>query len=78
MSENIYIVDSHCHLDLIEKQGLNIDEVLQNCKKNDVKLLQTICTRISKIDEILKFANKYENVFASIGNHPCNVLEEPE
>lgn len=76
--DTIYIVDSHCHLDLIEKQGLNIEEVLQNCAKNDVRLLQTICTRISKIDEILKFSNKYENVFASIGNHPCNVVEEPE
>ena len=70
------IVDSHCHLDLLEAQGFNIDEVVQNAKENNVEILQTICTRISKINDILKYSKKYKNVFASVGNHPCNVDEE--
>lgn len=71
------IIDSHCHLDLLEKQGFNIDEIVVNATANNVKILQTICTRISKIEEILQYVTKYDNVYASIGNHPCNVDEEP-
>jgi len=72
---NNFIVDSHCHLDLLEEKGFDIDEIIKESINNNVKIIQTICTRISKINDILKYAQKYENVFASIGNHPCNVDE---
>ncbi len=49
------IIDSHCHLDLLEEKGFNIDEIVANAGANDVKILQTICTRISKIDNILRY-----------------------
>lgn len=71
-----FIVDSHCHLDLVEEKGENIDEIVNNAVQNDVKILQTICTKISKFPNIYQYAKKYDNVFASIGNHPCNVGEE--
>ncbi len=71
-----FIVDSHCHLDLIEEKGGNIDKIVNEALENNVKTLQTICTKISKFDQIYKYALKYDNVFASIGNHPCNVGEE--
>lgn len=70
------IIDSHCHLDLLEKKGANIDEIVQNAKDHGVLMLQTICTKISEIENILKFSQKYDNIYASIGNHPCNVKEE--
>ena len=71
-----FIVDSHCHLDLVEEKGVNIDEIVNLATQNNVKILQTICTKISKFDNIYKYTQKYDNVFASIGNHPCNVGEE--
>ncbi len=70
------IVDSHCHLDLIEEKGENIDQIIQNALDNNVDILQTISTRISKIDSILKYTKKYDNVYASVGNHPCNLDKE--
>ena len=70
------IVDSHCHLDLIEKNGHDIDQIVQNAKDNKVEILQTISTKISEIDKILGYTKKYDNVFASVGNHPCNVKDE--
>ena len=73
-----YIIDSHCHLDLLEQKGFDIDKVVAEAMKNEVKILQTICTRISKIEEILRFSDKYENVYASCGIHPNNTSEEPE
>jgi TatD DNase family protein len=72
-----YIVDTHCHLDLIEKQGVKTDEIIANSLDNQVKILQTICTRITKIDEILEYTKKYDFIYASVGIHPCNVAEEP-
>jgi len=71
-------VDSHCHLDLLEKQGHNIDELMQNAHAAQVDILQTICTKVSEIDKILDYTKRYENVFASIGIHPNNVDEEPK
>ncbi len=71
-----YIVDTHCHLDLVEKQGLNLEEVIKNSLDNRVKVLQTICTRISEIDKILYYADKHFFVYASLGIHPNNVDEE--
>ncbi len=75
---NSYIVDTHCHLDLVEKQGLNLAEVIENCLQNNVKILQTICTRITEIDKILHYTKLYDFVYASAGIHPCNVTEQPK
>ncbi len=75
---NPIIVDSHCHLDLLEKQGHNIDEIIQNADGAQVKILQTICTRVSEINKILNYTKRYKNVYASLGVHPNNVDEEPK
>jgi TatD DNase family protein len=73
-----YIVDSHCHLDLLEKQGLNLEEVMKNCELANVKILQTICTKITEIEQLLNYTKKYDFVYASVGNHPCNVFDQPK
>ncbi len=71
-----YIVDTHCHLDLIEEKGINVEEILKNCEEKNVKILQTICTRISAVEKILKYTKGNQNIYASIGLHPCNVSVE--
>lgn len=73
-----FIVDSHCHLDLLEEKGVVIDEVIKNAKEANVKILQTICTKISEFKKIYKYTEIYPEVFASIGIHPCNVGKESE
>lgn len=73
-----YIVDTHCHLDLIERQGIGLDEVIKNSLQNNVKILQTICTRITEIDALLKYCTKHDFIYASFGIHPCNVTEQPK
>jgi TatD DNase family protein len=75
---NNYIVDTHCHLDLIEKQGAKIEEIIENSVQNNVKILQTICTRITEIEKILSYTKLYDFIYASAGVHPCNVLEQPK
>lgn len=75
---NNYIVDSHCHLDLIEKQGLDITEVIHNSLQNNVKILQTICTKLTEIDDIIAYTKLHDFIYASAGIHPCNVAQEPK
>ncbi|MBU6140708.1 MAG: TatD family hydrolase [Proteobacteria bacterium] len=72
-----YIVDTHCHLDLIEEKGILLDEIVKNCAENNVRILQTICTRITEIDKILSYTKKHDFIYASVGIHPCNVAEQP-
>lgn len=72
------IVDSHCHLDLIEQKGLALEEVINNALQNDVKILQTICTKVTEIEKLLFYTKKYDFVYASFGIHPCNVTEQPK
>ncbi len=75
---NNYIVDSHCHLDLIEQKGLKLEDIINNCQKNNVKILQTICTRVTEIEKILSYTKKHDFIYASLGIHPCNVKEQPK
>lgn len=69
------IVDSHCHLDM---KGLNhdLDGVIDRAVAADVKLLQTICTKLSEFPSVLAIAEKYENVYCSVGVHPHEVEKE--
>ena len=50
-----FIVDSHCHLDLLVDKGFDLSEILKNCRENKVDILQTICTNITDINRLLKF-----------------------
>jgi len=67
--KDIFLVDSHCHLNY---EGLNhrIPEIMENATKSGVKLLQSICTKLSEFEDIYKIALEYPGVFCSVGVHP--------
>ena len=69
------LVDSHCHLDFAELQQ-NLDNFIKDAQANNVDYLQTICTKISQFDNIKNIAEKYHNIFCSVGVHPNEVLAE--
>ncbi|MFC1659252.1 TatD family hydrolase [Pseudomonadota bacterium] len=71
------IVDTHCHLEMLEESGLNIDEVLERAEKNGVEIVQTISSSMKEFPKVLANAEKYENVYSSVGLHPIHTLEEP-
>ena len=73
-----YIIDSHCHLDLIAEKGLDLNEVFENCRQNNVKILQTICTKVTEIEQLLAYTKAHDFIYASYGIHPCNVSEQPK
>ena len=69
------LVDSHCHLDFPDFQE-ELDDVVRRAKLAGVGHMVTICTRINKFDEIKAIAERYDNVFCSVGTHPHNADEE--
>ncbi len=73
-----FIVDSHCHLDLLEQKGFALEDILNECRQNNVQILQTICTKITEIEKVISYTEAHDSIYASIGIHPCNVFEQPK
>ncbi|RMD89201.1 MAG: LuxR family transcriptional regulator, partial [Alphaproteobacteria bacterium] len=63
------LVDSHCHLTY---EGLreDIEDVLARAGAANVVTLVTIATRLSDHDAIVAVADRFANVFATVGVHP--------
>ncbi len=70
------LVDSHCHLDFADFAD-ELDDVVGRAHEAGVSVMQTICTRITKFDEVLALARRYDGIYCSVGIHPHNVADEP-
>ncbi|MCT4654942.1 MAG: TatD family hydrolase [Cohaesibacter sp.] len=69
------LVDSHCHLDFPELHE-ELDEVVRRASLAGVSHMVTISTHIRKFDQIKAIAERYENIFCSVGTHPHNADKE--
>ncbi|MFC6486812.1 TatD family hydrolase [Nitratireductor sp. GCM10026969] len=69
------LVDSHCHLDFPDFEAER-DAVVERATAAGVGLMVTISTRVAKFDGIRAIAERYENVFCTVGTHPHNAGEE--
>lgn len=69
------LVDSHCHLDFPDFAD-ELDEVVARARDVGIRRMVTICTRVRKFDQVLSVANRFKDVFCSVGTHPHNSHEE--
>lgn len=69
------LVDHHCHLDFPTFAD-DLDGVVARAIAADVRLLVTISTRIRRFDQVRAIAERFSNVFCSVGTHPHNAHEE--
>jgi len=69
------LVDHHCHLDFPDFAD-DLDGVVARAGRAGVGLMVTISTRIRKFDQVLGIAQRFDNVFCSVGTHPHNAHEE--
>jgi TatD DNase family protein len=69
------LVDSHCHLDFPDFAP-DLDGVMARARDAGVGAMVTICTRLSRFDEIRAIAEARENVWCSVGVHPHEAAEE--
>ena len=63
------LVDSHCHLDYLERDG-DLDEVVGRARRAGVGAMITICTKLSEFDRVRAIAERYDEVSCSVGVHP--------
>ncbi|MDY0874255.1 TatD family hydrolase [Dongia rigui] len=71
------LVDSHCHLDF-EDFGSDFDAVLARAKESGVARMLTICTRVTKFEQVLKIAEASDNIRCTVGIHPHEAENEPD
>ncbi|HSQ97891.1 MAG TPA: TatD family hydrolase [Rickettsiales bacterium] len=69
-----YLIDSHCHLNTLEdEKGLLVSDIVEKANQNQVKIINNISTEVEEFVKVLNVAEKYENVYATIGIHPSNI-----
>ena len=68
------LTDTHAHLDFPEFDG-QLDSVIQRATGAGVERIITIGIDRESCRRSIAIAEKYENVFAVVGLHPCNVLD---
>jgi TatD DNase family protein len=69
------LVDSHCHLDFPDFSA-ELDAVVARARAAGIGRMVTICTRVRKHAQVLAIAEKFPDVFCSVGTHPHNAHEE--
>ncbi|MDU1043578.1 MULTISPECIES: TatD family hydrolase [Peptoniphilus] len=63
------MIDSHVHLD-DEAFDEDRDELIKNLNENGIEIVVNNSSDLSSSENSVKLANKYENIYASIGVHP--------
>src|SRR4051812_41051986 len=71
------IVDSHCHLDY---PGISedIEGVLGRAEAAGVGLMLSVGTRVRRLEQILGLAERYDQIWCTVGTHPHHAAEEPD
>ena len=63
------MIDSHCHL-ADRKFSRDLDQVLLRAEEHGVRAMVTISDTINEAEKCLEIAEKYEQIFCTIGVHP--------
>jgi TatD DNase family protein len=71
------LVDSHCHLDFPDFAG-DLDGIVARAEAAGISRIVSISTRVGTFDNLLGIAERFTNVFSSIGTHPHYAHEEPD
>jgi TatD DNase family protein len=70
------LVDSHCHLDFPDFKD-ELDAVMERATDAGVGTILTICTHLSRFDRVVVLAERFDNVFCTVGVHPHEAAREP-
>ena len=69
------LIDSHCHLDFPDFAS-ELDAVVERAHAAGVERMVTISTRVKRQAEPLAIAERFADVFCSVGTHPHYAHEE--
>lgn len=65
------LTDSHCHLHLLENEGLVVEDILQKAGATGVKRFLSVAINIKSWERLLDLAKNHPQIFISLGLHPC-------
>lgn len=71
------LVDSHCHLDYLEREG-RLDDAVARARTAGVGLMLTIGTRLDAFDKVRAIAERYDDVYCTVGVHPHEAEKEAD
>jgi TatD DNase family protein len=69
------LVDSHCHLDFPDFAS-DLDAIVARAAEAGIGRMVTISTRVRRLNELLAIAERYDNVYCSVGTHPHHAEAE--
>src|SRR6202162_2900681 len=69
------LIDSHCHLDFPDFAD-ELDNVVERARAAGIARMVTISTRVKRQDALLAIAERFPDVFCSVGTHPHHAHEE--
>src|ERR1700722_8437487 len=69
------LVDSHCHLDFPDFAD-DLDAIVARAGAAGIGRILTISTRVRRLGGLLAIAEKFSNVYCSVGTHPHHADEE--
>ena len=70
------LVDSHCHLDFPDYAG-NVEAVVERARAAGVGVCVSIGTELARFPGVKAVAEKFPNVWCSVGVHPHEAEKEP-
>jgi TatD DNase family protein len=73
--QELMLVDSHCHLDFPDFAG-ELDAVVARARTAGIGRIVTISTRIKQHANLIGIAERFPDVFCSVGTHPHHAHEE--
>ncbi len=71
------LTDSHCHLDFPDFAP-ELDVVVARARAAGVVRIITISTRVARHADLVRIAERFEDVFFTVGTHPHQAAEEPD
>src|SRR5689334_23875239 len=74
-STGLKLVDSHCHLDFPDFSE-DLDAVVGRAEQAGIACMVTISTRVRQHPEVLAIAERFPQVYCSVGTHPHYAGEE--
>ena len=69
------LIDSHCHLDFPDFAA-ELDAVVARARAAGIERMVTISTRVRRFDALLAIAERFSDVYCSVGTHPHYAHEE--
>src|SRR5262245_16590659 len=69
------LIDSHCHLDFPDLAA-DLDAVVSRARAAGIACMVTISTRVKRHAEVLAIADRFPDVYCSVGTHPHHADQE--